>query len=123
MMLTIKRGDHSCEQIPLLELPLLRESMPQQEYAKIIAKVLVICFKNRLKVPGICYNGTACADLVDGVLLQHPPSCRKAKVKDVPVFSRVTACGEKKNKFCLYQGASFSGEFISSWTSPSRDIP
>ena len=103
-MITLRRNDHSFNHIPICEVPLLRESMPQEEYAKIVATVSKVTCASGLPTTGVAYDGTACADLVDGVLLQWPPSCRRAVFKDVPVFRDVIVCGYNF-KFCLYRGA------------------
>ena len=105
----------------MLELPLIRESMPQDEYAKIIAKIITVCIESGLPISGIAFDGTACADLVDGVLLSFAPSCRKAVSKNVPLFDAVAPCGHIF-KCCHYRGAMFNGVYLSGWTSPSRDL-
>ena len=120
-VITVRRSDHSMNHIPILELPLLRESMPQEEYATVIARAIIVTTTSGMLVPGVAYDGTACADLVDGVLLQWPPSCRKALLKDVLVFREVIPCGYIF-KFCIYRGAMFRGKYLIGWTSPSRDL-
>ena len=121
MMITLRRLDHSFNHIPILELPLLRESMPQEEYATILAAAFTASVESGLPTSGIAYDGTPCADLADGVLLSYPPSCRKARLKNVPVFCEVVVCGYI-SKCCLYRGAMFNGEYLSGWTPPSRDL-
>ena len=121
MVITLRRGDHSFNHTPILELPLLRESMPQEQYAKIIAATFNASVASGLPTAGIAYDGTGCADLVDGVLLSYPPSCKRAILKEVPLFSAVVPCGFIF-PYCIYRGAMFNGEYLSGWTSPSRDL-
>ena len=121
MMVTLRRSDHSFNHVPILELPLLRESMPQEEYAKIIAKTITVSLESGLPVSGVAYDGTGCADLVDGALLSYPPSCRTVVFKNVPCFREMVPCGYVF-PLCLYRGAMYKGEYLFGWTPPSRDL-
>ena len=120
-VVTVRRADHSWHHVPMIEVPLIRESMPQEEYAKIIAQTVMACTESGLPISGIAFDGTACADLVDGVLLSFAPSCRKAVLKNVPLFCAVVPCGYIF-KCCHYRGAMFNGVYLGAWTSPSRDL-
>ena len=116
-MVTVRRADHSCNHVPMLELPLIREAMPQEEYATIIAKTVTVCIESGVPISGIAYDGTACADLVDGVLLSFAPSCRKAVSKNVPLFGAVEPCGyifKRSYKFGLniFTSRDFSMSFV-----------
>ena len=116
-VVTVRRADHSWHHVPMIEVPLIRESMPQEEYAKIIAQTVMACTESGLPISGIAFDGTGCADLVDGVLLSFGPSCKKAVSKNVPLFCAAEPCGYIF-KCCHYRGAMVDGVYLSGWTSP-----
>ena len=53
-VITVRRSDHSMNHIPILELPLLRESMPQEEYATVIARAIIVSTTSGMLVPWGC---------------------------------------------------------------------